>query len=423
MLQDIGTPNEAYTRFSYGIPSDVTRKKYSRGLVLFLDHSSFEGSNIEQKAQNFYDFCMRTDVNKITDVVIKYLFFQIKRAQTGDIAKSTIRNYCKPLKLFCDMNNIILNWKIITKGIPKAPDTSNDRIPTTEEIQKLIEYPDRRIKPITYTMLSSGIRVGAWEWLRWKDIVPIEQDGKVVAAKIIVYSGEPEQYFSFITPEAYFALSDWMLFRASHGEKVTKDSWLMRDLWDTGLLLKDPVKEGNLRRGSYGVSSVSQKISSDAIRQIFNRAWRVQNIRTAKPLTENHKRHSFKATHSFRKYFETKCLKKMKLLNVKLLIGQDTGLERSDYKPTESELLEDYLQVVNDLTLNQEFKLKMKITELESKQDDLTLLRLEHRQEMKKMQEDVERQKLEFKMLAESQKEILQVLKHPEKLKKLASIP
>ena len=94
-----------------------------------------------------------------------------------------------------------------------------------------------------------------------------------------------------------------------------------------------------------------------------------------------------------------------------------------DYKPTESELLEDYLQVVNDLTLNQEFKLKMKITELESKQDDLTLLRLEHRQEMKKMQEDVERQKLEFKMLAESQKEILQVLKHPEKLKKLASIP
>ena len=118
-----------------------------------------------------------------------------------------------------------------------------------------------------------------------------------------------------------------------------------------------------------------------------------------KPLTENHKRHSSKLTHSFRKYFETKCLKKMKLLNVKLLIGQDTGLEKSYYKPTESELLEDYLQVVNDLTLNQEFKLKMKITELESKQDDLTLLRLEHRQEMKKMQEDVERQKLEFKML------------------------
>ena len=113
----------------------------------------------------------------------------------------------------------------------------------------------------------------------------------------------------------------------------------------------------------------------------------------------------------------------MKLLNVKLLMGHDTGLEKSYYKPSESELLQDYLQAVNDLTINEEFRLKMKITDLEAKQDDLTLLRLEHRQEMKKMQEDVERQKLEFKMLTESQKEILRVLKHPEKLKKLASTP
>ena len=66
----------------------------------------------------------------------------------------------------------------------------------------------------------------------------------------------------------------------------------------------------------------------------------MQSIRTVEPSTENHKRHSLKGTHSFRKYFETKCLKKMKLLNVKLLIGQDTGLEKSYYKPTESELLE-----------------------------------------------------------------------------------
>jgi hypothetical protein len=32
----------------------------------------------------------------------------------------------------------------------------------------MLEYPDRRIKPIVYTMASSGMRLGAWDYLRWK---------------------------------------------------------------------------------------------------------------------------------------------------------------------------------------------------------------------------------------------------------------
>ena len=57
---------------------------------------------------------------------------------------------------------------------------SNTRIPTIEEIQKLIEYPDRRIKPIIFTMISSGIRIGAWDALQWKQIVPFRnEEGEV----------------------------------------------------------------------------------------------------------------------------------------------------------------------------------------------------------------------------------------------------
>jgi hypothetical protein len=43
----------------------------------------------------------------------------------------------------------------------------------------MFEYPDRRINPLVYTMVSSGIRVGAWDYLRWKDIQPIEKDGDI----------------------------------------------------------------------------------------------------------------------------------------------------------------------------------------------------------------------------------------------------
>jgi hypothetical protein len=37
---------------------------------------------------------------------------------------------------------------------------ANDRAPTLAEIQRLIEYPDRRIKPIVYTMLSYNTNIG-----------------------------------------------------------------------------------------------------------------------------------------------------------------------------------------------------------------------------------------------------------------------
>jgi hypothetical protein len=57
-------------------------------------------------------------------------------------------------------------------------------------------------------------------------------------------------------------------------------------------------------------------------------------------------------------------MKSMKLLNVKMLMGHDTGLEKSYYKPSEKELLEDYLKVVDLLTINEESRLKGKVETL-----------------------------------------------------------
>jgi hypothetical protein len=151
--------------------------------------------------------------------------------ENGEIAIATIRNYYKPIKLFCDMNNILLNWKLISKGLPKGNQIAKDRSPTREEILKLIEFKDLRMRPIILTIISSGIRIGAWDTMQWKHITPIERNGEVIAAKLLVYPGDGEQYFTFITAEAFHALKDWMNFRESFGEKITGNSWVMRDLW------------------------------------------------------------------------------------------------------------------------------------------------------------------------------------------------
>lgn len=80
-------------------------------------------------------------------------------------------------------------------------------------------------------MISSGIRIGAWDFLKWKHVKPFHnENGEVVAAKLIVYAEEADEYYSFITPEAYTSLKEWMDFRAPYGEKITEESWLMRDI-------------------------------------------------------------------------------------------------------------------------------------------------------------------------------------------------
>ena len=59
------------------------------------------------------------------------------------------------------------------------------------------------------------------------------EEGEIIGAKMVIYAGESEEYYCFITPEAYLSLREWMDFRQSSGEEITGESWLMRDLLQT----------------------------------------------------------------------------------------------------------------------------------------------------------------------------------------------
>jgi integrase len=295
---------------------------------------------------------------------MQYVEFQNERAEKGEIAESTINNYYKSVKLFCEMNDIILNWKKIAKGKPQHRDYANDRAPTIEEIKKLLDFPDRRIKVIVLFMLSSGIRVGAFDYLKWKHVIPIKNDenNTVIAAKIIVYAGTREEYFSFITPEAFTALQEYIEFRSSCGEKISGESWLIRDIWKS-----TNVKFQN--RG--GLATVPRKLRSSGIRSIISRAEWEQGLR--EPLVEGKKRHEFQAVHSFRKYFKSHCEQVMKSINVEILMGHTIGVSNSYYKPSQKEILDDYLKAINILTINKSNNnhiLEKEVKELKEKNEN-----------------------------------------------------
>lgn len=290
--------------------------------------------------------------------VIRFLQYQKERVEKGKITAGTLRNFVKSLKAFFDSADLNVPWKKVIKGLPKARQSSNDRAPTLEEIRKVVNYPDRRIKPIVYTMVSSGVRLGAWDYLKWKHVKPINSDeGNIIAARLDVYSGDVEEYYTFITSEAYEALKEWMGFRASYGEKIDGNSWLMRDLWQTT----------NMNYGArWGLATNPKRLKSSGIKRLLERAVWEQGIR--KPLLEGTNRHEWKIAHGYRKFYKSRAEQIMKPINVEITMGHDIGISSSYYKPTEREVLEDYLKAADNLTVNmQPSNLRRQIDELTSK--------------------------------------------------------
>jgi integrase len=106
--------------------------------------------------------------------ILKFVQYQKDSVEKKEITGVTVRNYVKSIKLFFEMAVMPIQWNKITRGLPKGKKYADDRIPTLDEIRKVVEYPDRRIKAIVYTKASSGIRIGAWIYLQWGHIRPIK---------------------------------------------------------------------------------------------------------------------------------------------------------------------------------------------------------------------------------------------------------
>ena len=110
------------------------------------------------------------------------------------------------------------------------------------------------------------------------------------------------------------------------------------------------------------------------------------------PTGQQHKRTELMQTHGFRKFFKTTCINGgMNPLYSEYLMGHRSGLTKSYFKPSDTELLEGndkalgYISVINDLTINEEFRLRKKVDELTKKKGEIEVMEIKHNQEIEAM--------------------------------------
>jgi hypothetical protein len=144
--------------YIYAMKAPMTRDRYQTRLAKFLDFIGIvQGgtTTLEGRARAFAKKGKEDNIWALNNI-LKFVQFQKDRVDKKEITGATLRNYVKSIKLFCEMADMPIPWKKITRGLPKGKKYADDRIPTVEEIRKVVEYPDRReFRCYSYAIRSS----------------------------------------------------------------------------------------------------------------------------------------------------------------------------------------------------------------------------------------------------------------------------
>jgi coenzyme F420-reducing hydrogenase delta subunit len=93
------------------------------------------GKNIDERC-NYFGEKAKENHQWVFNNIIKFLQFQKERVQQCNVTSGTLKNFLKAIKLFCEMADIPIAWKKITRGLPKVRRYADNKAPTIEELQK-----------------------------------------------------------------------------------------------------------------------------------------------------------------------------------------------------------------------------------------------------------------------------------------------
>jgi integrase len=246
-----------------------------------------------------------------------------------------LKSYIGAVRSLCNFCDIQLNWSRITKVIPKSP-RPWDRAILVEEARKAYEPADSRLKFIITLLASSGIRVGAFDFLSVKDLQVKEGYGILT-----VYRGEPEEYTTFVSSECIHDYTNYLDERKRAGEIIGPDSPLFATRVNFERLRGKPNRS-----------------SAQTLKYCLWMAWKKAGLQTGE--------REFKMAHGFRKFFKTRLENAgMKSIFIETLMGHETGLDAAYYRPTVDELAKEYTKYQNALYITeaQEVKATLEIKE------------------------------------------------------------
>jgi len=148
---------------------------------------------------------------------------------------TNIKNYTKPLKSWWSFNDIVVKRKVKIAGANDYVKYENERVPTKEELGRILDAADLRAKVAVVLMAFAGCRVevmGSYlgdDGLKFSDLPDLEIKGGEVGfakmpAMVLVrknLSKSRHRYFTFLPEQGCGYLKQYLEWRMRQGQKLS----------------------------------------------------------------------------------------------------------------------------------------------------------------------------------------------------------
>jgi integrase len=334
--------------FEQSIRSEYTGKVYRTCLNKYFQFPS---------SRNFLE-CK--DPRKVEDNVIQFVILLKKQGK----GFGAIHNYVSAISKYYRTKRVYLNTKHINEYLPEFKKSKKDRSYSYEEIRRLLDIADERLRTIILLLACTGMRIGAIPGIRLRNLEKIEIDAVTSIYKITIYENTNYEYTTFCTHECAKAVNEYLKFRENKGEKLTQNSFLIREQFD----IRDPFK----------ISRCKEVKSNTIIRKLIDLAER-SGIRQREVLTVGKHsatiRKDVPVAHGFRKFFTNKLIEAgvraeaRWLLEGRVLLRNDRHYVRQD-----ENLLEEYQKGIDNLTIDPANRLQRTIETLKVDKSRMDML-------------------------------------------------
>ncbi|MEM3384623.1 MAG: site-specific integrase [Nitrososphaeria archaeon] len=196
--------------------SKSTTKGYKVAIKHFFKTLYGEG-DLEVQAEKYF-----SEKRNYEDDVER--FFQT----INDRPPKTIKHYLSAVKMFLLENGVDLSerfWRRLRRRIKGTRALTLDKVPSNEELRKILSHMDLKGKALYLFLASSGMRIGEALQIRLSDL----EDGEPYRIKIRgEYTKTGNSRIAFISKEAVHFLNEWLKVREDYLRSAVEKSHLYK---------------------------------------------------------------------------------------------------------------------------------------------------------------------------------------------------